>query len=129
VRVGVILGGAYNLRCALVVMALTAGCSAAQPPAVVAPAPLRAVAPAGQTAWPFAFIWHGAATDTVVRVRIFDEAERAVYGIEARGAQAPAPDELRRLLKVGAPYLWQVSRVDQNGQEVDQSDLTAFSVR
>jgi hypothetical protein len=101
----VILGGAYNLRCALVVMALTAGCSAAQPPAVVAPVPLRAVAPAGQTAWPFS------------------------YGIEARGAQAPAPDELRRLLKVGAPYLWQVSRVDQNGQEVDQSDLTAFSVR
>jgi hypothetical protein len=65
----------------------------------------------------------------VVRVRIFDEAERQVYGIEARGNQAQAPDELRQLLKTRTPYQWRVARVDENGQEVDQSDLTAFSIR
>ena len=65
----------------------------------------------------------------MVRVRIFDEAERQVYGIEARGNQAQAPDELRQLLKTGTPYQWRVARVDENGQEVDQSDLTAFSIR
>jgi hypothetical protein len=125
----VTLDRALNLCCALVLMALTSGCSRAQPPAVVAGGPLRAVAPAGTTAWPFAFKWQGASADSVVRVRIFDEAERAVYGIEARGAQAPAPDELRRLLNAGSPYLWRVARVDENGQEVDLSELTAFSIR
>ena len=120
---------AHTLCCALVLMASTGGCSSAPPPAVVAGGPLRAVAPAGATAWPFAFSWQGASGDSVVRVRIFDEAERVVYGIEARGAQAPAPDELRRLLSSGTAYQWRVARVDENGEEVDQSELTAFSVR
>ena len=47
----------------------------------------------------------------------------------ARRARRQAPDELRRLLKTGTPYLWRVARVDENGQEVDQSELTAFSIR
>lgn len=118
------------LQGAFVAMALAAGCSTAQPPASVAHAgPLEAIAPAGPTDWPIVFTWRGATAGAVVRVRIFDEAERAVYGIDARGAQTPAPDELRRLLKAGGQYLWRVARIDQNGQEVDQSDLTAFSVR
>ena len=120
---------AHNLCCALVLMALTGGCSSAPPPVVVAGGPLRAVAPTGATAWPFAFSWQGASADSVVRVRIFDEAERVVYGLEARGAQVPAPDELRRLLSSGTAYQWRVARVDENGQEVDQSELTAFSLR
>ncbi len=121
---------AHALRYGLLAMALAAGCSSAQPPAAVAPAgALQALAPAGGTGWPFAFSWRGASADAVVRVRVFDEAERQVYGIEARGNQAQAPDELRRLLKIGTPYLWRVARVDENGEEVDQSDLTAFSIR
>lgn len=121
---------AQALRYGLLAMALAAGCSRGQPPAAVATAgPLHAVAPAGVTGWPFAFTWRGASADAVVRVRIFDEAERQVHGIEARGNQAQAPDDLRRLLETGAPYLWRVARVDENGQEVDQSELTAFSVR
>jgi hypothetical protein len=87
------------------------------------------VAPAGVTPWPFSFTWRGGSADTVVRVRIFDEAERAIYGIEARGTETPAPEILRRLLTPGSPYLWRVARVDENGDEVDQSDLTAFSVK
>jgi len=121
---------AHALRYVLLGMALAAGCSRAQPPAAVVPAgPLQAVSPGGATDWPFSFTWRGAPADAVVRVHVFDEAERAVYGIEARGNQTPAPDDLRRLLKGGAPYLWRVARVDANGQEVDLSELTAFSVR
>ena len=128
--VGVRVFRAHTLRYGLLAMVLAAGCSKAPPPAALAPAgPLDAVAPAGVTAWPFVFTWRGAAADTVVRVRIVDEAERQVYGIEARGSQAAAPDELRRSLKTGTPYLWRVARVDENGQEVDQSELTAFSLR
>jgi hypothetical protein len=115
-----------------VVMAIVvgAGCSTPQPPAAVPQAgPLTAVSPAGPTGWPFSFTWRGTTADAVVRVRIFDEAERAVYGIDARGTQAPAPDDLHRALKSGSPYLWRVARIDENGQEVDQSELTAFSVR
>jgi len=111
-------------------MMLAAGCSSAQPPAAVTQAgPLHAVSPAGLTGWPFEFTWRGGTPDAVVRVRIYDEAERAIYGIDARGTRAPAPDDLRPLLKSGSPYLWRVARLDENGQEVDQSDLTAFSLR
>ena len=118
------------LRYGLLAMAVAVGCSKEQPPAAGAPpAPLHTVAPSGTTGWPFVFVWRGASADAVVRVRILDEAERQVYGLEARGSQAPAPDDLRRLLKTGTPYLWRVARVDENGQEVDPSDLTAFSVR
>ena len=119
-----------GLPCAVLAMVLAAGCSSTQPPAAVGHAgPLQALSPAGPTGWPFEFTWRGGTPDAVVRVRIFDEAERAIYGIDARGTRATAPDELRRLLKSGSPYLWRVARLDENGQEVDQSDLTAFSVR
>lgn len=119
------------LPCALLAMVLAAGCSSAQPPPAVAQAggPLQAVSPAGLTGWPLEFTWRGSTPDAVVRLRIFDEAERAVYGIDVRGTRAPAPDDLRRLLKSGSPYLWRVARLDENGQEVDQSELTSFSVR
>jgi len=121
---------AHTLRGAFLAAVLAASCSTAQPPPAVAQAgPLEAVSPAGATGWPFLFTWRGAAAGAVVRVRIFDEAERAVYGIDARGTQAPAPDDLRRLLKSGSTYLWRVARIDENGQEVDQSELTAFSLR
>lgn len=121
---------AHSLRGALLATVLAAGCSTAQPPAAVAPAgPLEAVSPSGPTDWPVLFTWRGATAGAVVRVRIFDEAERAVYGIDARGVQTSAPDELRRLLKGGGQYLWRVARIDENGQEVDQSELTAFSLR
>ena len=130
VRAAVTIGRTHALGTVMLTLALAAGCSTGQPPATVAPAaPLEAVSPAGPTEWPLTFSWRGAAADAVVRVRVFDEAERAVYGIEARGTRAAAPDELRRLLKSGSPYQWRVARVDENGQEVGQSELTAFSVR
>lgn len=118
------------LSCLWLAMVLVAGCSRAQPPpAVVQDGPLQAVSPSGPTALPLSFTWRGASDEAVVRVRIFDEAERAIYGIEARGSQVPAPGDLQRQLKAGTPYLWRVARVDENGQEVDQSELTSFSVR
>ena len=110
--------------------ALAAGCSTAPPPAAAAPAgPLRAVTPAGPVPWPFTFTWEGAGADSVVRVRVFDEAERVLHGIEARGASAPAPEALRRLLRPGTTYLWRAARVDENGEESGASELTPFSVR
>jgi hypothetical protein len=118
------------LPCAVLAMVLATGCSSAPPPAAVAQAgPLQAVSPAGPTGWPFEFTWRGSTPDAVVRVRVYDEAERAIYGIDARGTRTPATEDLRRLLKSGSPYLWRVARLDENGQEVDQSELTAFSVR
>lgn len=120
----------HALLCAWLALVLAAGCSRAQPPAaVVQEGPLQAVSPSGPTALPFSFTWHGTSAESVVRVRIFDEAERAIYGLEARGNHAPAPADLQQQLKAGTPYLWRVARVDENGQEVDQSDLTAFSIR
>jgi hypothetical protein len=121
---------ARALRGTCMAMALAAGCSTAEPPAAVRQTgPLTTVSPAGPTGWPFLFSWRGATADAVVRVRIFDEAERAVYGIDARGTQVQAPDGLRGVLETGARYQWRVARIDENGQEVDQSELTAFSVR
>lgn len=122
-RVQVLLG-------VVVAIALAAACSRAQPPAVVGQTgPLQAVAPAGPIALPFSFTWRGTSAESVVRVRVFDEAERPIYGIEARGSHAAAPEDLRRQLKTATPYLWRVARVDENGEEVDESDLTSFSIR
>lgn len=120
------LGAALSL---VTLTAVAAGCSSPPPPAVPAAGPLRAVAPAGPASWPFAFTWEGAGQTAVVRVRVFDAAERLVYGLEARGASASAPEALRALLQPGATYQWRVARVDENGDERDQSDLTPFSLQ
>ena len=118
-----------GLAAILTLCVLAAGCSSAPPPAARPAGPLQAVQPAGPASWPLTFTWTGAAPDGLVRVRVFDEAERQIYGIEARGNTVDAPDDLRRSLDTGKPYLWRVARVDENGSEVDQSALTSFSLR
>lgn len=121
------LGAALSLA---ILCSVAAGCSSAPPPgAAAASGPLRPVSPAGPTTWPFAFAWEGAGEGSVVRVRVFDTAERLVYGLEARGASAQAPNALRPLLQAGATYQWRVARVDENGDESGQSALIAFSLR
>jgi len=109
---------------------LAAGCSPAPPPAAAPPSgALKAVQPAGPTPWPITFAWTGAADNGGVRVRVYDEAERQIYGIEARGNSVAAPDDLKRSLDPGKSYLWRVARVDENGADVDESALTSFSLR
>lgn len=75
------------------------------------------------------FSWAGVADDAVVRLRIYDEAERPLYGMEARGLSKQAPQELRALLEPATPYQWQVARVDADGEDTDHSPMTPFSVR
>jgi hypothetical protein len=103
----------------------------AGPPASGTPEqrPLQAVSPRGGASWPPTFSWSGVGEDAVVRVRVFDEAERQVFGMEARGTSRVAPGELRTLLEPGRTYLWRVARVDENGEEAGTSELTPFSVR
>ena len=114
-------------RCLLAAGALAAGCTQAPPPPSTTARPaLKALQPAGDTRWPFSFMWEGAGPGEVVRVRVYDEAERQLYGIEARGSGVAAPEGLRRLLEAGTPYLWRVSRVDDNGGETGESALASF---
>jgi hypothetical protein len=87
------------------------------------------VSPRGSAEWPPTFTWSGVGEEDVVRVRIFDEAERQVFGMEARGRSTIAPGELRSLLQPAETYLWRVARVDANGEEAGASELTPFSVR
>ena len=108
---------------------LLAACSAPPPSLDPAAKTLQAVSPRGAADWPPTFTWSGGAEDGVVRVRIFDEAERQVFGMEARGASKVAPDGLRPLLEPGRSYLWRVARVDENGEEAGASELTPFSLR
>ena len=121
--------GSGGLAAILTLCVFAAGCSSAPPPPARPAGPLRAVQPAGPTSWPLTFTWTGAAADGLVRVRVFDDAERQIYGIEARGNQVEAPADLRRSLDPGKTYQWRVARVDENGAEVDESALTAFSLR
>lgn len=116
-------------RASVIAMVLGAACSSAPPPPQEPPALLAGVSPSGPTAWPFEFTWTGASASSVVRVRVFDEAERIVFGLEARGAGAAAPDELRPLLRPGVTYQWRVARVDGNGEETGASPMVTFSVR
>ncbi len=110
-------------------MTLAAGCSGGTPPATpAAAAPLVAVAPRDAVSWPFTFSWNGASPDAVVRVRVFDEAERAVLEFEARGTSVAAPKGLSKL-QPSATYLWRVARIDANGQEAGSSELTSFSLK
>ena len=120
---------AADLRAAVIAMVLAAACSPAPPPPGEPPAALTGVSPSGPTAWPFEFTWTGASASSVVRVRVFDEAERPVFGLEARGAAAAAPDALRPLLRPGVTYQWRAARVDGNGEETDASSMVTFSVR
>lgn len=123
------------MRCALlfgVLAAMAAGCGAdpGQTPATAAPiAPLTALAPSGEAEWPFVFRWEGAGPEDVVRIHVFDEAERPLYGIAARGDHVAAPEPLRQLLKPGERYQWRVAGVDENGQEAGASDLVRFVFR
>lgn len=117
-----------SILCAAALTFLAA-CSSPRPEATRASGPLEAIGPKGEVRWPVTFSWKGSSPESVVRIRIFDEAERQVFGIEARGSARTAPDELRAILGAGAPYQWRVARVDANGEEADASALTAFSVR
>jgi hypothetical protein len=90
---------------------------------------LRATSPSGAVNWPLVFRWEGAAASDVVRVHIFDDAERPIFGMEVRGGSADAPKSLRSQLLPGARYQWRVARVDENGDECDASELTAFRLQ
>jgi hypothetical protein len=91
--------------------------------------PLTAITPSGQSDWPLTFRWSGASAGALVRLRIYDDAERQVFGSEARGTTWEAPRDLNGILSRGTPYQWRVARVDANGEEVDASALTRFSIR
>lgn len=108
---------------------LLISCAGTPPGGSRTPTPVHAVTPRGEAGWPPTFTWSGVAADAVVRVRVFDEAERQVFGMEARGTSRVAPDELRTLLEPGRTYLWRVTRVDENGEETGASELVRFSVR
>ena len=106
--------------------ALAISCAPSQPPAPSAP--LEGVAPSGPVTWPFEFRWKGAGPKTVVRIQVVDEAERPLAGLEGRGDHLAAPDSLKSMLRPGLRYQWRVTRVDDNGEEVGASALTAFTV-
>jgi hypothetical protein len=113
---------------ALLLGLAAAACS--PPPSAPPPSsgPLTALAPKGDVALPFVFRWDGAGPSTVVHVRVYDDAERPLYLIEARGSEAPAPKDLRGLLRPGQDYQWKVMRVDENGEEADASPPVTFAV-
>ena len=85
--------------------------------------------PRAPVTWPLVFRWEGAAPSDVVRVHIFDDAERPIFGMEVRGSSLDAPKSLRSQLFPGARYQWRVARVDENGDECDASELTAFQLQ
>ena len=117
---------------ALVGLLMLAGCSASTPPARAPDSgmrQLRATSPSGSVNWPVVFRWEGAAPSDVVRVHILDDAERPIFGMEVRGTSAEAPKSLRSQLTPGTRYQWRVARVDENGDESDASELTAFKLQ
>jgi hypothetical protein len=124
------LTSVMRLAAASLASVLAGGCSGGPPPATpAAVAPLVTLAPRDAVSWPFTFSWNGASPDAVVRVRVFDEAERAVLEFEARGTSVAAPKGLRSKLQPSATYLWRVARIDANGQEAGTSELTSFSLK
>ena len=109
--------------------ALALSCASSQPPPAAPAAALEGVAPSGPVTWPFEFRWKGASQTTVVRLQVLDEAERPLAGLEGRGDHLPAPDSLKPMLRAGVRYQWRVTRVDENGEEVGASALTAFELK
>jgi hypothetical protein len=109
--------------------AVAISCASSQPPPQPPSAPLEGLAPTGAVAWPFEFRWKGAGPETVVRIHVVDEAERPLAGFEGRGDHLPAPDGLKSVLRAGLRYQWKVARVDENGEEVGASSLTAFTIK
>jgi hypothetical protein len=117
---------------AVAALLILAGCSASTPaahPADSGVRQLRATSPSGAVNWPVVFRWEGAAPSDVVRVHIFDEAERPIFGMDVRGSSMEAPRTLRAQLSPGARYQWRVARVDENGDESDASELTVFQLQ
>lgn len=113
----------------LLTVAAAFGCAPEPRQAAAAPAtPLTALTPAGETPRPAAFEWQGTDAEAVVRIRVFDEAERPLYGIEARGTRVAAPEPLKKLLRPGTRYQWRVSALDENGEETRTSELTPFRI-
>jgi hypothetical protein len=111
-----------------VAAALALSCAPSQPAPAPPSAPLEGVAPNGPVTWPFEFRWKGAGPKTVVRIQVVDEAERPLAGLDGRGDHLAAPDSLKSMLRPGLRYQWRVTRVDDNGEEVGASALTAFTV-
>ena len=117
---------------ALIAVLTLAGCSGGTPEARRADSgmrQLRGTSPSGPVSWPVVFRWEGTASSDVVRVHILDDAERPIFGMEVRGISAEAPKALRSQLLPGARYQWRVARVDENGDETDASELTAFQLQ
>ncbi len=113
-------------------MLALAGCSSGVPPAKSADSgmrQLRGTSPSGSTSWPVVFRWEGTGGTEVVRVHVLDEAERPIFGIEARGGFVAAPQSLKAQLMPGARYQWRVARVNENGDESDASELTPFQLQ
>ena len=113
-------------------MLALAGCSSGVPSAKSADSgmrQLRGTSPSGSTSWPLVFRWEGTGRSEVVRVHVLDEAERPIFGMEARGDFMAAPQSLKTQLMAGARYQWRVARVDENGDESDASDLTPFQLQ
>ena len=109
--------------------ALAISCASSQPPPATPSTPLEGVSPNGAVAWPFEFRWKGAGPETVVRIHVVDEAERSLAGFEGRGDHLAAPAGLKSMLRAGLRYQWRVARVDENGEEVGASALTAFELK
>ena len=104
-----------RLLAVLGILAL-AGCSSGSPSAKSADSgmrQLRGTSPSGSTSWPLVFRWEGTGGTEVVRVHVFDEAERPIVGIEARGGFVAAPQSLSTQLMPGARYQWRVARVNE----------------
>ena len=109
--------------------ALALSCASSQPPPAAPAAALEGVAPSGPVTWPFEFRWKGAGPETVVRIHVVDEAERPLAGFEGRGDHLAPPAGLKSMLRAGLRYQWRVARVDENGEEVGASSLTAFTIK
>ena len=107
---------------------LAGGCSPGPATTAVESGRLTAAEPSGRVSWPFTFQWTGADASTVVVLRVYDDAERHLYGLQARGTEIAAPRGLRPLLHEGLRYQWNVARLDENGVESGASAMQTFEL-